>query len=133
MGVLLAAGVLFWLIADFTFLIAPPRDRSASCSTSGGWQAPPCSRPGAGEFLNPATPMPRALDQKHVQARLAGIALPIAPLLVPGFIELVSFTQGQDANPVPLFVGTSRSPRSPVPGRCGSSSSAIVLRRPHLE
>ena len=40
------------------------------------------------------------------QTGQAGIALAIAPLLVPGFIEWVAYTQGRDANPLPLLAAT---------------------------
>ncbi len=45
-------------------------------------------------------------DEYRRQTGQAGVALAIAPLLVPGFIEWAAYVQGRDANPLPLLAAT---------------------------
>jgi diguanylate cyclase (GGDEF)-like protein/PAS domain S-box-containing protein len=105
MAILLAAGVVCWLIADFSFLIFAPSGSvgllldvgwmvGAALLAAGCWSVPNIER--ADDPLV-------ARDQQIGPAR---IALAIAPLLAPGSIELVSHIQGRDPHPVPLLAAT---------------------------
>ena len=105
MGVFLAAGVGLWLISDFTFLIAAPGG-SVSVLLDIGWMAGAALLAAGCRRIPEADPDDDESDQYQAQAGPAGIALAIAPLLVPGFIELVGYYQGNDPNPVPLLVAT---------------------------
>ena len=107
MGMLLAGGALCWLISDFTFLIAAP-EGFVSVMLDVGWMAGAALlAAGCRRVPDPAT---AATEHDHDEYRRqtgqAGVALAIAPLLVPGFIEWAAYVQGRDANPLPLLAAT---------------------------
>ena len=103
-GLLLASGVSCWLISDFCFLILLPDGWVASILDV-GWMV-------GAALLAAASWCTTDGDVHEVEAGAQDevgkvrVALAIAPLLVPGLIELVSYTQGHDANPAPLLLAT---------------------------
>ena len=109
MGMLLAAGALCWLVSDFIFLIAAP-EGFVSVLLDVGWMAG-AALLAAGCLRIPNSDAADAdadagIDEYRGQTGRAGVALAIAPLLVPGFIEWVAYSQGRDANPLPLLAAT---------------------------
>jgi diguanylate cyclase (GGDEF)-like protein/PAS domain S-box-containing protein len=106
MAILLAGGVICWLIADFSFMIFAPSG-SGGLLLDVGWMV------GAALLAAGCWSVPniQSTDDTHAvrdqqQIGPARIALAIAPLLVPGFIDLVSSIQGHDPHPVPLLAAT---------------------------
>jgi diguanylate cyclase (GGDEF)-like protein/PAS domain S-box-containing protein len=103
-GVLLAGGVSSWLVSDFWFLITTP-GRFVSSVLDVGWMMGAALLAGAcWRVPATSTALPDPTGDRRVGR--ARVALAVVPLLVPGIIELVSFLQGREANPVPLFIAT---------------------------
>jgi diguanylate cyclase (GGDEF)-like protein/PAS domain S-box-containing protein len=103
-ALLLASGVSCWLISDFCFLILFPEGWVASMLDV-GWMVGAALLAAACWFTSAGA----AGDVEAAPRDEVGkvrVALAIAPLLVPGSIELAAYTQGHDANPVPLLVAT---------------------------
>ena len=120
MGMLLAGGAVCWLLSDFTFLIAAP-EGFVSVVLDVGWMAGAALlAAGCRRVPNPtsADTDDDTPDEYRGQTGPAGIALAIAPLLVPGFIEWVAYAQGRDANPLPLLAATFVFVALAAAGRC---------------
>ncbi|MET0909215.1 MAG: EAL domain-containing protein [Ilumatobacteraceae bacterium] len=105
MSLLLAAGVACWLASDFIFIIAEPGG-SVGALLDVGWML-------GGALLAAATwydhdvGAPTADDGAgYDEVGTIRIGLAIAPMLVPGVIELISYVHGEDANPVPLLAAS---------------------------
>ncbi len=104
MGVLLAAGVTCWLMSDFFYMTIEP-----SALVSGwldvGWMF------GAGLLAAACwfdTGSRTTNDVDHFRDEVGKVrtALAMVPVLVPSVIELISYLNGHEANPIPLFIGT---------------------------
>lgn len=98
MGVLLAAGVACWLVSDFSFMILVP-GQWISDLLDVGWMLGAALLAGACFYDSRHASEDDTTSQVRDDVGKVRIALAIAPLLVPGVIELLSFTQGHDANP----------------------------------
>ncbi|MET0324935.1 MAG: EAL domain-containing protein [Ilumatobacteraceae bacterium] len=104
-GLAISAGVLCWLAADFSYMIFAPTGLAADLMDV-GWMLG-AALLAAGCWRLPADD--HVVDEVGHQQHQVGrgrIALALAPLLVPGFIELVAFGQGEDINPLPLLIAT---------------------------
>ena len=105
-GLLLAAGVAGWLVADFAFMLLALSD-NFSVWLDVGWLV--------GSFLlgagalrastgvgGQATIMVTSRDRVD----LGRVAVALLPMLIPGALELRSYLLGVDANPLPMVAGT---------------------------
>ncbi len=104
MGVLLAAGVTCWLISDFYFMTIEPSPL-VSDLLDVGWMLGAALLAGACWFDTGVTAN-NAVDHFRDDVGKVRTALAMVPVLVPSVIELISYLNGQEANPIPLFVGT---------------------------
>jgi diguanylate cyclase (GGDEF)-like protein/PAS domain S-box-containing protein len=99
---LLAAGVGCWLFSDLFYAVFPSVTSSWSMWLDAGWMV--------GAVLIAAATWDRTARVQHPEPQAvedhvgAGrIALVIAPLLVPGIIEVLGYASGQDPDPVPIL------------------------------
>ena len=104
-GLLLAAGVSCWLFSDFCFLVIEATGTFAALLDV-GWMFGAALLAAGCWFIDGDHAVIASDAGDDEQVGKFRIALAIAPLLVPGCIELVSFLQGYDANPVPLLAAT---------------------------
>jgi diguanylate cyclase (GGDEF)-like protein/PAS domain S-box-containing protein len=101
-GVLpLGVGVAFWLFSDFLYMLQPGSPELSRWFDA-GWMMGAMVM-AAATWQSPSTRAPKRRGQGVGKAR---VALVFAPLMVPGIIELVGFSQGVDPNPIPLFGAT---------------------------
>ncbi len=103
-GLLLGGGLLLWLLSDFTATISS----SASALMpwmDGGWMV--------GAVLLAASVWYRGhglSDEKDRALEDVGpvrLLIGLAPLLIPGAIDIVVYLDGRDFNPIPLYVATA--------------------------
>ena len=102
----LAGGVLCWLGSDLGFLILG-EETSASVWLDAGWML--------GAALLAAavwrTALPGNEPAKPVSNEVQTVSalrfvLGLAPLAIPGALELIAFRAGNDTNPIPLLIGS---------------------------
>ena len=107
-GLSMIAGVACWLFADFAWM-AYDLSGLASDLAGIGWML------GAAFLAGACWHAPEgggtAATSEHEAPLEHGVGsgrilLAIAPLLVPGLIAIAAHIRGEDANPVPLFIGT---------------------------
>ncbi len=98
---LIAGGVSCWLFSDFFYMLFP-NSTSWSRWLDAGWMV--------GAALVAASVWQRGSRREKVQPRdtvgAGRIALAIAPLLVPGVIEVVASSRGVDPDPVPMLAAS---------------------------
>jgi diguanylate cyclase (GGDEF)-like protein/PAS domain S-box-containing protein len=102
-GSLVAAGAACWLVSDLMYTVYEGASvrwlnlgwmLGASCFAAGTWQR--------------AGSAPDTSDAAEVDRTGFGrVAIALVPLLVPGVIELITYFQGTDPNPVPLLMATA--------------------------
>lgn len=102
-GPLVAAGALWWLLADVAYTVYDGASvrwfnlgwlLGAVCFAIGTWQ-----RPSASPEVS--------LVEEGDRAGFGRVAVALLPLLVPGVIEVVTYFDGSDPNPVPLLAATA--------------------------
>ena len=99
-GVALCCGIGFWLVSDFAVLwFSEATDGSVWMDV--GWMAG-AALMAVAVSLKPAG---TGLDTERTRPR-ARVLMSLAPLLVPGVIEVWSYARGTDPNPVPLLAVT---------------------------
>ena len=104
-GWLLTGGVLCWLVSDFAFLIFVT-DGILSSLLDVGWMAGAMLLAAGCWYDREHKEAPSEVSWQHQVVGKPRLALAIAPLLVPPVIELITYLQGSDVNPVPLIVAT---------------------------
>ncbi len=104
MGVLLAGGVMCWLVSDFFFMTQVPNPL-VSDLLDVGWMLGAALLAGACWFDTDQESNVET-DPYRDEVGKVRTALAITPFLVPGIIELVSYLQGHDTNPIPLLAAT---------------------------
>ena len=104
-GAFLAGGASCWLVSDFAFMILVPEGRLSDVLDA-GWMigaallAAACLFPIDVEVIG-------ARQGEHKRVGALRISLALAPLLVPGVIELNAYFEGDTVNPIPLLVATA--------------------------
>jgi diguanylate cyclase (GGDEF)-like protein/PAS domain S-box-containing protein len=102
-GLVLAAGVLCWLAADFSFMLLLP-DGTFGALLDIGWMVG-AALLAAGCWLD--FDLRTAVEPRVATgAGRPRIMLSMLPLLIPSGIEVVAFSQGEVANPWPLLAAT---------------------------
>jgi len=102
-GLLLTAGIVFWLASDFaTLLIADPSVYSTWMDL--GWMLGAALTTAA--MIVPAPARPPRPGRTEGQVGGARVAISLCPLLAPGIIEIWAHAHGQDPAPAPLFAAT---------------------------
>ncbi|MGD9998642.1 MAG: putative bifunctional diguanylate cyclase/phosphodiesterase [Ilumatobacteraceae bacterium] len=104
MGLLLASGVVCWLVSDFWFLIGVPEGRVTDLLDI-GWMVGAALLAGAA-WSDTSERTDASTDPSTREVGKLRIALGMSPLLVPSLIELLAYWNGEDANPVPLLLAT---------------------------
>jgi diguanylate cyclase (GGDEF)-like protein/PAS domain S-box-containing protein len=107
-GLAMVTGVACWLIADFAWMAFELTGFLSDLSGI-GWMLGAAFLAGACWHTQDVSPAPDASEPDQQLEHGVGsgrILLAITPLLVPGLIAMTAYLRGQDANPVPLFVGT---------------------------
>jgi diguanylate cyclase (GGDEF)-like protein/PAS domain S-box-containing protein len=101
-GLLLVAGVGSWLFSDFFYLLFP-NSTSWARWLDAGWMIG-AAMMAAAVWRTAVEPFDAKRTEKEISSWR--VALAIAPLLIPGLIEIIGYGRGNDPNPVPLFVGS---------------------------
>jgi diguanylate cyclase (GGDEF)-like protein/PAS domain S-box-containing protein len=105
-GALLAGGLLCWLFSDLAYFMASPTGLLSDLLDL-GWMAGATLLAGACWNATDTPPEPTVTADDGRRLGKARIALTFAPLLVPALIEMIAFVRHEDANPIPLIVGTT--------------------------
>ena len=106
MAVLLGFGVACWLFSDFMFMTRVP-DGTVTTLLDIGWMLGAALLAAAcWSYTECKVPDIEVADHVHDEVGKARIALAIAPLLIPGVIETITYLQGYDPNPFPLLAAT---------------------------
>jgi diguanylate cyclase (GGDEF)-like protein/PAS domain S-box-containing protein len=108
-GVLLG-GAACWLVADFLYTLFAPTG-AVSVWLDGGWMVGAMLLAGAawqppvelGAPIEAPDPAARDVGLGDYRVGRVRIGVALVPLLIPGAIEIVGFTQGFEPNPIPLF------------------------------
>jgi diguanylate cyclase (GGDEF)-like protein/PAS domain S-box-containing protein len=102
-GLLLGGGLLLWLLSDFTSTISSREGLLPWLD--GGWMVGAVLLAVAVWYRGHGVTgeEDRAFEDVGPVRLLVGLA----PLLIPGAIELVAYADGADLNPVPLFAATA--------------------------
>ena len=103
-GVLLAGGLVLWLVADFAYMMAPESVLLLPWM-DGGWMIGPVLIAGAVWYRGHGSQAQddRALEDVGPVRLLVGLT----PLLVPSAIDTVAHLQGRENNAIPLFAATA--------------------------
>ncbi len=101
---LLAAGLGCWLLSDFAYMLLPS-STAWSRWFDAGWMTGAALLAAAAWMPDGAAVVGEPVEQRG-GVGAGRIALAIAPLLVPGLIELVDYNQGENPNPAAMVAAT---------------------------
>ena len=105
MLLLLSAGVSLWLVSDFLFMTLVPEGTLADLLDV-GWMLGAATLAAACWCRVERETPTEHLERRDGDVGKARIVLAFAPLLAPACIELVAYSRGVDANPIPLLLAT---------------------------
>ena len=105
-SMLVAAGVLSWLVSDIAFLVEPPEAGVNEVLAIGWLVGPVLLTMAAARGADSGARRQPASTQAIGDIGMGRVVLALVPLLAPGVIQLFSSYEGSNANPLLLAVAT---------------------------
>ena len=105
-GLLLALGTMAWLISDVLFTILTPAVNTTLWLDAGWLGGAMLLAAAAWQTAPGPTATPAVAHETRVRVGYGRVLLGLAPLALPGIIEVVGHAAGRDPEPVPLLLAT---------------------------